>query len=382
MKEYRDEFPLSVMCWVLRVSRSGYYAWLGREESRRAEANLDLLEKIRGVHTQSRGTYGSPRVWHALRQAGEGCGKNRVARLMRAYGIAGARKPRYKVTTDSGHMLPVAPNLLERRFAVAAPNVVWLSDLTCVWTGEGWLYVVPVLDLFARRIVGCSMGASPDRWLVMRALEMAIGRRRPGPGLIFHSDRGSQYAAGDVQKLLAEHEMVASMSRKGDCWDNAPAESFFATLKTELVYRRRYRTREEAKRELFEYIERFYNRKRMHSALGYLSPAEFEARANANLNHQCVHQTGGGSDVGVADSSGGPGTVSFQVLVDGVVRAESPVMHPREMHRFSVDVSGAKLVTLRVTNGGDGHSCDHSVWGYARFIAIGKPDPLAASSAE
>ena len=295
MKEYRDEFPLSVMCWVLRVSRSGYYAWLGREESRRAEANLDLLEKIRGVHTQSRGTYGSPRVWHALRQAGEGCGKNRVARLMRAYGIAGARKPRYKVTTDSGHMLPVAPNLLERRFAVAAPNVVWLSDLTCVWTGEGWLYVVPVLDLFARRIVGCSMGASPDRWLVMRALEMAIGRRRPGPGLIFHSDRGSQYAAGDVQKLLAEHEMVASMSRKGDCWDNAPAESFFATLKTELVYRRRYRTREEAKRELFEYIERFYNRKRMHSALGYLSPAEFEARANANLNHQCVHQTGGGS---------------------------------------------------------------------------------------
>ena len=295
MREHREEFPLAVMCRVLAVSRSGYYAWLGREESRRTRANRGLVAKIRAVHTRSRKTYGAPRIWRELRKAGERCGKNRVARLMRAQGIAGVRRPRFRTTTDSRHCLPVAPNRLERRFGVSEPNRVWVSDLTCVWTGEGWLYVAPVLDLFSRRIVGCSMGAHPDRWLVVRALETAIARRAPGPGLIFHSDRGSQYAADDVQALLAEHQMLASMNRKGDCWDNAPAESFFATLKSEVAHGRRYRTRAEAKRDLFDYVERFYNPQRLHSSLGYLSPAEFEARAAHDLNHQCVHQTGAGS---------------------------------------------------------------------------------------
>ena len=286
---------MAAMCRVLKVSRSGYYAWLGRDESERASANRRLVGQIEAVHAASGGTYGVPRVWRELRKAGERCGKNRVERLMRAHAIVGIPKPRYKVTTDSTHRLPVAPNLLERQFTVDRPNAVWVSDLTCVWTTEGWLYVVPVLDLYGRRIVGCSMGARPDRHLVLQALETAIARRQPGPGLLFHSDRGSQYAAGDVQDLLAKHQMVASMSRKGDCWDNAPAESFFATLKSERVRRRHYRTREDAQLDLFDYIERFYNNRRLHSSLGYLSPAEFEARAVTDPFHQCVHQIGGGS---------------------------------------------------------------------------------------
>jgi putative transposase len=289
MREHRWEFPLTVMCRVLEVSRSGYYAWLGRSESGRERANRGLLVKIRAAHRRSRKTYGSPRVWRELRASGESCGRNRVARLMRAHGIVGVRRPKFRTTTDSRHALPVAANLLERRFRVSEANRVWVSDLTCVWTWEGWLYIASVLDLYSRRVVGCAMGANPDRHLVVGALETAIARRRPQPGLVFHSDRGSQYAASDVQELLRKHQMIASMSRKGDCWDNAPAESFFATLKSELVYRRRYRTRAEAKRDLFEYIERFYNTQRLHSALEYLSPAEFEARANTTIIHQCVH---------------------------------------------------------------------------------------------
>jgi putative transposase len=289
MREHRWEFPLAAMCRVLEVSRSGYYAWLGRSESRRERANRGLLVKIRAAHKRSRKTYGSPRVCRELRAAGERCGRNRVARLMRAHGIVGVRRPKFRTTTDSRHALPVAPNLLERRFRVSEANRVWVSDLTCVWTWEGWLYVAGVLDLYSRRVVGWAVGPNPDRHLVVRALEMAIARRRPQPGLIFHSDRGVQYAAGDVQELLSKHKMTASMSRKGDCWDNAPAESFFATLKSELVYRRRYRTRAEAKRDLFEYIERFYNTQRRHSALEYLSPAGFEAPAIHDLSQQCVH---------------------------------------------------------------------------------------------
>jgi transposase InsO family protein len=289
MRDHRDEFPVAVMCRVLEVSRSGYYAWLGRSESGRERANRGLLVKIRAAHARSRKTYGSPRVWRELRASGERCGRNRVARLMRAHGVVGVRRPKFRTTTDSRHALPVAANLLERRFGVSEANRVWVSDLSCVWTWEGWLYIAPVLDLWSRRVVGWATGASPDRRLVVRALETAIGRRRPKPGLLFHSDRGSQYAAGDVQELLRKHKMVASMSRKGDCWDNAPAESFFATLKSELVHRRRYRTRAEAKRDLFEYIERFYNTERRHSALEYRSPAEFEACASTNIIHQSVH---------------------------------------------------------------------------------------------
>ena len=181
MRDHRVEFPLTVMCRVLEVSRSGYYAWLGREESRRERANRALVVKIRAVHSWSRKTYGSPRVWAELRGGGESCGRNRVARLMRAHGIVGVRRPKFRTTTDSRHSLPVAPNLLERRFGVSEPNRAWVSDLTCVWTWEGWLYVAPVVDLFSRRIVGCAMGANPDRHLVVRALETAIARRQPGP---------------------------------------------------------------------------------------------------------------------------------------------------------------------------------------------------------
>ena len=271
-----------MMCRVLRVSRSGYYAWAGRSESHRAGADRELVMKIRTCHIESRGTYGSPRMCDELRRRGERCGENRVARLMRAHGIVGLPKRRWRSTTDSEHGQPVAPNILNRQFAAEAPNRAWVSDLTCVWTREGWMYVATVMDLYSRRVVGLATGASADHWLVGRALQMAISRRRPGPGLIFHSDQGRQYTASEIQKLLSRHQIVASMSRRGNCWDNAPAERLFATLKTELVRRRQYRTRDQATREVCEYFEHFYNQRRSHSALGYLSPAAFEARAQTH----------------------------------------------------------------------------------------------------
>ena len=237
------------------MSRSGYYSWLSHGESDRSNANRRLLFDIRMVHDRSRRTYGSPRVTAELHAQGVGCGENRVARLMRENGIRAKRRRKYRVTTNSKHNLPVAPNLLARQFTVDHTNAVWVSDITYIWTSEGWLYLAGVVDLYSRMVVGWSMSNRITGDLTLNALNQAIGRRRPNPGLLHHSDRGSQYAAGDYQKLLKDHCMTCSMSRKADPWDNAPMESFFGTLKTELIYREKFVTREDAKVKIFERSE-------------------------------------------------------------------------------------------------------------------------------
>jgi transposase InsO family protein len=276
IEAHRRQYPVTVMCRVLDVSISGYYAWRGRPESQRSHANQELIELIRAAYKRGRGTYGSPRVHRELVAQGVACSMNRVARLMRAAGIRGRRRPKFRVTTDSRHKLPVAENKLARSFSIAEVNKVWTADLTYIWTAEGWLYLAVVMDLCSRRIVGWAMDSRMTTSLVLDALDMALLRHRPLAGLLHHSDRGSQYASKAYQTLLGRHGMVASMSRKGDCWDNAPTESFFSTIKTELIHDKIYLTRAAARREVFEYIEVFYNRIRRHSALDYVSPAEFE----------------------------------------------------------------------------------------------------------
>ena len=265
------------MCRVQEVSTSGYYDWRGRAESQRKKQDRRLVVEIKAIHRQSRQTYGSPRIHDQLKDRGIRCGKKRVARLMQLHGLRAKQTRRFKATTDSKHTLPVADNVLSRQFTPSAPDVVWAADITYIPTRQGWLYLAVVLDLFSRRVVGWSMHKRLDRSLVLDALEMALRGRSPGPGLIHHSDRGSQYASGDYQALLEAQQMISSMSRRGNCWDNAPVESFFSTLKRELVHHRRYQTRAEARAELFEYIEVWYNRRRRHSSLGYQSPAEYEA---------------------------------------------------------------------------------------------------------
>ena len=269
--------PVRLMCRALNVSSAGYYAWVDRPESLHTVANRGLLVEIRSIHRESRQTYGSPSIWDALVKRGHRVGENRVARLMRAEGIRAKTVKKWKATTDSGHRLPVAANTLNRAFTVNKPNRVWAGDITYVWTNEGWLYLAVVLDLFSRQVIGWALGDRLTVDLAEAALTMALWRRKPKAGLLHHSDRGSQYAAGAYQQRLTAHGIECSMSRKGNCWDNACVESFFGTLKKELVHHRRYLTREEAKQEIFEYIEVFYNRMRRHSTLGYYSPAEFEA---------------------------------------------------------------------------------------------------------
>jgi transposase InsO family protein len=267
------------MCRVLEVAPSGYYAWRrGAAPSARAIADERLLLNIRVSHRTSYGTYGAPRVLEDLRADGLRVGKKRVARLMRRDGLVGHRPQAFVSTTDSTHRYPIAPNLLARQFDVngMAINRVWVSDLTYVPTQEGWLYLAVVLDLASRRVVGGAMRESLAAELALSALEMALTARRPAPGLIHHSDRGVQYACDDYGDLLAAHKIQASMSRTGDCWDNAVAESFFATLEVELIARSKWRTREDARRAIFHYIETWYNRKRRHSTLQYLSPAQHE----------------------------------------------------------------------------------------------------------
>jgi putative transposase len=281
INDHREDFPVRPMCRVLDASPSGFYDWLRRPESSRATEDRTLVEKIQAVHNESRQTYGSPRVHASLKAGGYRIGRKRVARLMRENDIRARTKRTFKVTTDSRHDHPVAPNLLDRQFTVEAPNTVWLADLSYIWTREGWLYLAVVLDLFSRQVVGWAMDEQMPQELTLAALDMALKRRRPLPGLMHHSDRGSQYAAGAYRKPLVEHDIVCSMSRKGNCWDNAPMESFFHTLKTELVHHRDYQTRDEARRDIFEFIEIFYNRQRRHSTLGYLSPAQFEVIALA-----------------------------------------------------------------------------------------------------
>ena len=270
--------PISVACKLLRVSRSGFYAWEQRGPSPRKAADEKLGVHIAAIHEASGERYGSPRVHAELAAEGVAVSRKRVARLMAELGLESVRKRPYKATTDSKHALPVAENVLDRQFEVDALDVAWVTDITYVWTAEGWLYLAAILDLFSRRVVGHAMSERIDRALVLDALRDAAGRRVPNVGLLHHSDRGSQYASGDYQDALDDLGVVCSMSRKGNCWDNAVAESFFATLKTELVYTRRFATRAEAREAIFEFIEVFYNRRRRHSTLGYLSLVDFEMK--------------------------------------------------------------------------------------------------------
>ena len=280
IQDYRDVYPVRLMCAVLEVSPAGYYAWRGRPVSARASANTTLLATIRQVHQDSGRRYGSPRVHASLRVQGRGVSRGRVERLMRRHGIRAIMAPPRRVrTTDSQHSLPIAPNLIERNFVAAAPNQVWLADITYIPTGEGWLYLAAVMDLFSRKIVGWAMRDHLRTELASSALAMAIRRQRPVAGLIHHSDRGVQYASYDYRAALSAARITASMSRKADCFDNAPMESFFHTLKTEHVHHRQYRNRAEAARDIFAFIEGFYNRTRLHSAIGYITPVQKELRA-------------------------------------------------------------------------------------------------------
>ncbi len=266
---------------MMSVSRGGFYAWRNRPASPRSKEDQRLLLKVRASYRASRGTYGSPRVHRDLCEDGETVGRARVARLMRQAGLRSKRRRRYRVTTQSNHSRPVADNVLGRQFTAQAPNQKWACDITYVYTASGWLYLAVVLDLYSRRVVGWSMSSRIHRHLVLDALRMALSQRARPRVLLCHSDRGSQYASSDYQRLLQAHGIECSMSRRGNCWDNAVVESFFATLKTELVHHANYRSREEAVAEIFEYIEIFYNRQRRHSTLNYQSPADFERAALA-----------------------------------------------------------------------------------------------------
>jgi len=276
IEEHRSAFAVEKMCLALKVTASGYYRQRKRGKSKRALANEQLDQAIRAAHTKSRGNYGSPRITKELKEQGIRCSENRVARRMQKNGIAAKTKRRFKVTTQSKHKHPVAENVLKGNFGATAQNQVWVSDITYVWTPEGWLYLAVVRDLFSRQVVGWAMSHCLGQDMVLQALRQAVLRRGPVPGLIFHSDQGVQYACQAFRELLAQLRIIQSMSGKGNCYDNAVAESFFHTLKTELVYFENYQTREEAKSSIFEYIEVFYNRQRRHSALNYVSPVNFE----------------------------------------------------------------------------------------------------------
>jgi transposase InsO family protein len=274
----KANWPVLVLCAVLSVSRAGFYAWLRRAPSATARANVELEREIAEVHARSRCTYGSPRVFHALKSRGLKVGRKRVERLMRKNGIFARRKRKFRKTTDSAHADPIAPNTLDRKFHAEQPNKAWVTDVTYVWTLEGWVYLAAILDLCSRRVVGWAAGESNDRGLALTALSRAWNARHPGPGLLHHSDRGSTYASTDYRAALQTRRAEVSMSRKGDCWDNAVAESFFATIKGELVDHERYVTREQAIASIADYIDNFYNPHRIHSSIGYVSPIEYELR--------------------------------------------------------------------------------------------------------
>ena len=270
------------MCRALEVSRSGYYAFRNRPKSQRRVENEKLLIEIRRIFVENQSNYGSPRIWNQLNNMEHiCCSENRVAKVMRSAGIVAVQRRKFRVTTNSKHDYPVWPNVLERKFVVEKPNAVWVSDITYIWTLEGWLYLAAVLDLFSRRVVGLAMDKTIADTLTTQAMMQAILRRNPEKGLICHSDRGSQYAGNNFKAILSQNEFVGSMSRKGDCWDNAVAESFFHTLKVEFIHRHKFCTRDEAKRKIFGYVEMYYNCRRAHSTLGFLSPLEYERRAAA-----------------------------------------------------------------------------------------------------
>jgi putative transposase len=281
IKDNSGQFPTRSMCDVLGVSPSGYYHWLNRPTSARAIRHDLILGQIKKVHSGKDGIYGYRRVYEQLLADGVDCSESVVYYLMRKNRIRAKKKRRFVVTTDSRHCLPISPNLLERDFDVTGPNQVWVGDITYIPTDQGWLYLATVIDLFNRGVVGWSMNERIRKSLVVDAQKMAIRTRQPSPGLIMHTDRGSQYASAKFQQLLKTNGMLSSMSRKGDPWDNAVAESFFKTLKMERIYWRHYLTRDDARRDIFEYIEVFYNRQRLHSKLGYQSPVQFELAAVA-----------------------------------------------------------------------------------------------------
>jgi transposase InsO family protein len=279
----KSDHAILLLCANLDVSPSGYYDWQRRRRTPgpRALQNQTLVSQIAGIHIQSRQTYGSPRIVEALRKQGARHGRNRIARLMREAGLCGRQKGRYRVqTTDSNHDQPIAPNLMAQAPAAAAPNQIWVGDITYVETQEGWLYLAAVLDRYSRKIVGWAMSERIDTALVLKAFDMALLHRQPTATLLFHSDRGVQYASADYRRALTQAGLLASMSRKGNCYDNATMESFWSTLKRELIYRRKFATRSEARSQIFEYIESFYNRQRAHSALDYRSPVDFETQNN------------------------------------------------------------------------------------------------------
>ena len=271
-------FPVRVLCRMLQVSRAGFYAWQARPPAPRAQADERLGLEIAAIHAESQRRYGSPRIHAELVHRGCLTSRKRVARLMRVHGLVARRRRRFCVTTQSRHPFPIAPNVLARQFERAVPDQAWVTDITYIPTGEGWLYLAVILDLCSRFAVGWAMSERITDDLTLDALGLALARRCPPRGLLHHSDRGSQYASGDYQRALAQHGIVCSMSRRGDCWDNAVAESFFATLKVELVHDAAWATRAAARTALFEYLELFYNAQRRHSALGYLSPRAFERR--------------------------------------------------------------------------------------------------------
>lgn len=279
VKAEKAHYPVAVLCSVLSVSRSGFYAWLERPLSVRKKADAALVIDIRAAHKLSHQIYGSPRVHAELQAQGIRVGEKRVARVMREDGLQGRQKRRFKKTTDSKHSDPIAPNLLGRDFAPKAPNQSWATDVTYIHTGEGWLYLAVMLDLFSRRVVGWAASATNDTALALAALDRAVAARRPAPGLVHHSDRGSPYASADYRKALENRGIVASMSRTGDCWDNAVAESFFASIKAEHIDHERFASHTAATRSIGDYIENFYNRLRRHSHLNYLNPIEYELRA-------------------------------------------------------------------------------------------------------
>jgi putative transposase len=273
---HQQEWPVTVMCDVLEVSTAGFYAWRGRPVSAGQERRDRLIAEIRVIHDTVKARYGSPRVHAELVARGSPCCVNTVAKLMQTQGIVAKTARRFRHTTDSNHDLPVAENLLDRAFDPATANEAWVSDVTYIPTREGWLYLAAVEDLYSRRVVGWAMSDRMPSRLVADALAMAVQQRLPAAGLLAHSDRGSQYASEHYRRLLSQHGIACSMSRRANCWDNAPMESFFASLKKELVHHEDYQTREEAKASIFEYIEVFYNRQRRHSTLGFKSPAEYE----------------------------------------------------------------------------------------------------------
>ena len=282
IKDHRQHYPLVRLCEALDVSSSGYHDWLDRPESHRDQENRRLTDKIAGFHRQSNGIYGSPKIHKDLVEAGETCSENRVARLMQKGDIKSKLAKKFVITTDSKNTAQPAPDLLKRNFSTTKPDKAWVSDTTFIPTREGWLFLAVILDLFSRQVIGWAMGNHNNKELVCDALNMAVQQRGNPADTIVHSDQGSTYASGDYQTLLKENKLHCSMSRKGECLDNAVAESFFGSLKNELVHHEDYKTRKQARQSIFEYIEIFYNRQRRHAFLNYLTPVDYEARHTGN----------------------------------------------------------------------------------------------------